>query len=422
MEEYLELISDGLYKFRGGKLFIEGVCAEDICREFGTPVYVYSSSYIKRQIEKLRSAFKTACPLICYSMKANGNMSILNLIRKAGCGIDIVSAGELAKALRVGFSAEKIVFAGVGKTKQEIVDGLTANIFLFTVESVEELKTIQQIARQLKKIASVSLRINLDIDVDTHHYTKTSKKETKFGMPVEQVGSIIRSREKFSYIDVKGIHFHLGSNIKISGVYVQALERLKDFLKELNFMPSVIDIGGGFGIHYRKEHLEKIESFGKNICNCFLKNFSGSTMIIEPGRFIVGNSGILLTTVIYNKRTPHRNFLIVDSGMNDLIRPALYNSYHEIVPVKKKDCCTVYDIVGPVCETGDFLGKDRMLPADLKPGDFLAVMSAGAYGFSMSSNYNGRPRAAEVIVSGDTVKCCRRRETIQDLWKLEKTL
>ncbi|MCM8821198.1 MAG: diaminopimelate decarboxylase [Candidatus Omnitrophica bacterium] len=423
MEKYLELISDGLYRFRKGKLFIEEVCVERIYREFGTPVYVYSASYIERQIEKLRNAFKPISPLICYSMKANGNMGVLSLVKRAGCGVDIVSSGELAKALKAGFSADRIVFAGAGKTQQEIIDGLNARIFLFTVESMEELKAIEQIGRSQKKIAVVSLRINFDIDVDTHYYTKTSKKETKFGMPVDQIKSILSNRKKFRHIDFKGIQFHLGSNIRASGFYVQALEKLKGFLAGLNFMPSVIDIGGGFGIHYKNEQIEPIENFGKNICNVFLKNFPGVSMIIEPGRFIVGNAGILLTRVIYNKKTPHKNFLIVDAGMNDLIRPSLYGSYHEIFEaVRKKGPCVNYDVVGPICETGDFLGKDRMLAENLTSGDVLAVMSAGAYGFSMSSNYNGRPRAAEVFVSGNNVKCCRRREKIEDLWNLEKIL
>lgn len=420
MEKYIEMISEGLFRFESGKFLIEEVVAQDLCDKFGTPLYVYSTTHIKRQVEKLKNAFKSVSPLICYSMKANSNLKILELIKESGCGVDIVSGGELAKALKSGFSGDRIVFAGVGKTPQEIMYGLKNGIYLFTVESIEELKTIEEIAKSLKNFARVSLRINLDIDVDTHHYTKTAKKETKFGMSESQVKSIITNQNDFKHLKIFGIHFHLGSNIKSSSFYVEALKKLKKFLNEINFTPSVIDIGGGFGIQYKNEHIESIESFGKNICEVFNRNFPDVSMIIEPGRFIVGNAGILLTRVIYTKKTSYKNFLIVDAGMNDLIRPSLYGSYHEILScVDKKGKEIVYDVVGPVCETGDFLGKDRRLPEDLISGDIIAVMSSGAYGFSMSSNYNGRPRPAEVLVSGKKVVCARKREKIEDLWKYE---
>ncbi|HOJ30519.1 MAG TPA: diaminopimelate decarboxylase [bacterium] len=420
MERYLEMISNGLYRFVDGKLMIEGVDAEEICEKFGTPLYVYSANHIKTQINKLREAFHKSKPLICYSMKANGSMKILGLIKNQGCGLDIVSQGELFKAIKQGFSPKKIVFAGVGKTEQEIVAGLKTGIYLFTVESVEELKMIDRIAGKLKKIANVSLRINLDVDVDTHHYTKTGRKETKFGMPENQVASILTARNNLRYIKIKGIQFHLGSNIKSSAPYLNALNKLKNFLKEVNFCPSVIDIGGGFGISYRNEEIEPIEHFGSKIADYFIKNFSGVSMIIEPGRFIVGNAGILLTRVIYKKQTNAKNFLIVDAGMNDLIRPALYDSYHEILPVSKKEGRYLsFDVVGPVCETGDFLGKERKFTESIGSSDILAVMGAGAYGFSMSSNYNGRLRASEVMISGKTIVCCRKREKMSDLWKNE---
>ncbi|MCM8758913.1 MAG: diaminopimelate decarboxylase [Candidatus Omnitrophica bacterium] len=420
MEKYLEMISDGLYTFHQGSLMVEKVFAKDICSRFGTPVYVYSATFIENQIRKLREAFKSVSPLICYSMKANNNMEVLKLIRKQGCGVDIVSGGELAKATKAGFKGDKIVFAGVGKTREEIIAALNKRIYLFTVESVEELKTINETAKSLKKIADVTLRINLDVEVDTHHYIKTAKKETKFGLPEKQVESIINSRNEFSNLNILGIQFHLGSNIKSSTPYIEALKRLKRFLKKANFKPSVIDIGGGFGIQYRDETIEQIMDFGNKICEFFVENFPGVSMVIEPGRFIVGNAGILLTQVVYNKKTPHKNFLIVDAGMNDLIRPSLYNSYHEILPVFfKKGKLIKYDVVGPICETGDFLGKERLLPDGLDSGDLIAVMGAGAYGFSMSSNYNGRPRVAEVMVRGGKMKCCRRREKFDDLWKHE---
>ena len=420
MEEYLDLISEGIYRFEKGRLFIEDVCAEEICAKFGTPVYVYSSNYVKTQINKICNAFRKVSPLVCYSMKANSNMGILKIVKESGCGVDIVSGGEMMKALKAGFNAKKIVFAGVGKTRGEITDALKKGIYLFNVESIGELKAINETAGNMRKIVSVNLRINLDVDVDTHHYTKTAKKETKFGMPENQVRSIIKNRRNFRHINISGIQFHLGSNIKSSVFYIKALRKLKNFLTDINFTPSVIDIGGGFGIQYRNEPIEPIEDFGKKICDFFVKNFPDVLMIIEPGRFIVGNAGILLTRVIYNKKTAHRNFLIVDAGMNDLIRPSLYGSYHEIFPAAlKKGKSVKYDIVGPICETGDFLGKDRKLPGNLTSGDVIAVMSAGAYGFSMSSNYNGRVRAAEVMVSCDKVICCRERERVEDLWSKE---
>ncbi|MCX7706210.1 MAG: diaminopimelate decarboxylase, partial [bacterium] len=319
MENYLEIISEGLYRFKRGNLMIESVFAKDICNRYGTPLYVYSATFIEKQICKLKNAFKSLSPLICYSMKANSNMEVLNIIRDHGCGVDIVSGGELAKAVKANFSSKKIVFAGVGKTKEEIIAALKKNILLFTVESVEELKQIDIIAEDLKKIADVSLRINLDVDVDSHHYTKTAKKETKFGLPRDQIRAIINSRRSFRNVNITGIHFHLGSNIKNSSFYVEALKKLNKFLRLINFRPSIIDIGGGFGIQYRtNEQIEPIENFGKNICDFFLNNFPGVSMIIEPGRFIVGNAGILFTKVLYNKKTPHKNFLIVDAGMNDL--------------------------------------------------------------------------------------------------------
>ncbi|MGB9643343.1 MAG: diaminopimelate decarboxylase family protein, partial [Candidatus Ratteibacteria bacterium] len=307
MEKYLEMISGGLYKFVNGRLMIESVYADEICKQFGTPVYVYSANYIKNQIRKLRVSFEKAHPLVCYSMKANGNMKILELIKKQGCGLDIVSGGELVKAIKQGFSPKKIVFAGVGKTEQEIAAGLKYGIYLFTVESVEELKTVDKIAEKLKKTANITLRINLDVDVDTHHYTKTGRIETKFGMPEEQVRSILVSRNSLKHIRIKGLQFHLGSNIKNSAPYLSALEKLKNFLKQTDFRPSVIDIGGGFGILYKNEEIESIEQFGSKISDYFVKHFPDTLMIMEPGRFIVGNAGILLTKIIYRKQTNVKN-------------------------------------------------------------------------------------------------------------------
>ena len=420
MEKYLEIISNGLYSYRKGKLFIEDVDVEKLVSMFGTPLYVYSCSLIQNQIKKIRDSFKNVSPLICYSMKANSNLKILKLVHKSGCGVDIVSGGELARALKAGFKGNSIVFAGVGKTANEIVEAIKANIYFFTVESIEELKTIDKIAGNLKSKVNCCLRINLDVDVDTHHYTKTAKKETKFGLSPQQVSSVIRHQRDFKNLKLAGIQFHLGSNIKISSPYIEALKRLKTFLDDTGFKPQIIDIGGGFGIPYRIENIEPIEVFGERISDFFVKNFPSVSMVIEPGRFIVGNAGVLLTRIIYKKKTEAKKFLIVDAGMNDLIRPALYNSYHEIIPaVVYKGMNETYDIVGPICETGDFLGKERSLSANLDAGDVLAVMSAGAYGFSMSSNYNGRPRPAEIMVSGKKVIVCRKRENISDLWKHE---
>jgi len=420
MEEALDIISDNLYQYINGKLFVENVSVEYICEQFGTPLYIYSAHHIENQIQRLKNSFKNLNPLICYSMKANSNLHILELVRKYGCGVDIVSGGELAKALKAKFPPKKIVFAGVGKTESEIRFAIKKGIYLFTVEGIEELKAINNIARTLKQIVDVSLRVNLDIDVDTHHYTKTSKKETKFGIPANDVKSIIKNTQDFKYVRIKGIQFHLGSNIKDSVPYIKALNRVKNPMRKYGFQPLLIDIGGGFGIPYKKEKIEPIERFGKKITDFFVKHFQGVSIILEPGRFIVGNGGMLLTKIVYKKSTETKNFLIVDAGMNDLIRPALYNSYHEIIPVvKKTGRKTIYDVVGPICETGDFLGKDRLLPEDISSGQLLAIMSAGAYGFSMASNYNERPKPAEVLVFSDRTICCRRREKVEDIWKNE---
>jgi len=420
MEKYLKIISDGLYRYVDGRLFIENVSAEKICKKFGTPLYIYSSTHIRNQITRIKNAFADINSLICYSMKANSNLHILRYVKKQDCGVDIVSCGELSKALKAGFSAKRMVFAGAGKTEEEIDFSIKKGIFLFTVESIEELKAINAISRRLKKITDISLRINLDVDVDTHHYIKTSRKETKFGIPLKDAKSILASRQDFKYVKIKGTQFHLGSNIKDSSPYIEALNKLNGLLKEIDFNPSIIDIGGGFGIQYKDEEIEPIEDFGKKISKFFMKNFPGALMIFEPGRFIVGNAGILLTRVIYRKHADGKDFLIVDAGMNDLIRPSLYGSYHEIIPVVKKSGKKVIcDVVGPICETGDFLGKERFLSDNISSGDLLAVMGAGAYGFSMSSNYNGRPRAAEVLISGNKMICCREREKVEDLWRYE---
>jgi len=421
MEKSFELIFRKQFGYRRGIFFIENVAVRNLARRFGTPLYIYSAGYIRDRISELFDAFAPVNPLICYSVKANGNLKVLRIIGKVGCGADVVSGGELAKAIKSGIPASRIVYAGVGKTHEEIISGIRAGIFLFTVESMEELVEINALARKFGRKTACSFRVNLNVDVDTHHYTRTAKAETKFGLPLKDMAALFQKREKFTGIEFAGIQFHLGSQIKESAPYVEALRKLRRFLTSIRFSPRILDIGGGFGIPYMAgEKVESIFSFGEKICSIIKRDFNVEKVILEPGRFIVGNAGILVARIIYSKKTNSRNFLITDAAMNDLIRPSLYSSYHLILPEKfssGRKCS--WDVVGPICETGDFLGKNRKLPRGIKAGDLLVVLGAGAYGFSMSSNYNGRPRAAEVLIDRSKVELARRRETYNDLWDKE---
>jgi diaminopimelate decarboxylase len=422
MEEGIEVIFEDFFKYKRGVFHAESRSLKDIAGKYGTPCYVYSRNYLLSRINGFRDAFKEASPLVCYSVKANSNMSILRMMKENGFGADVVSGGELRRALLAGFNPGKIVFAGVGKKEEEIELGVRKKIFCFNVENEEEPGLIERYGKKYKRKVLCSIRLNLDIDVDTHHYVKTSKKETKFGLDVRTAAEIIKKYRKSGYIDIRGFHLHLGSQLKDVSPYLEALEKVKRFSVERGFNPEVVDMGGGFGIPYSLSDIVKdIEYFGGPIAKK-INEMRVKTLILEPGRYIVGNSAVLIARVLYVKKRDGKNFVITDAGMNDLIRPSFYGSHHTVLPVAKpggsKNMMKA-DIVGPICETGDYLGKDVEVPESVKKGDLLIIASAGAYCFSMSSNYNSRPRPCEVMVDGEKVSVIQKRETYSDLWKGE---
>jgi len=406
----------------GEKLYCEQVSLADIARDIGTPAYVYSKASIVNSIEMLLGAFESLNIMTCFSVKSNSNLSILRLMAEKGVGADIVSGGELFRALRAGFDPKKIMYAGVGKTPEELRYALKSGIGMFNVESEAELAELSDAARSIDAIAPVSLRVNPDIDAQTHDFTTTAKKENKFGIPAASALELYKKANSLPNINPVGIDVHLGSPVLSLEPYRQALDVISGLhadLKACGINVHTIDIGGGFGIVYHNEtpftpiqfaalmtpYVEKLK------CN----------FIVEPGRFIVGNSAVLLTTITYVKRTDTKLFYICDAGMNDLIRPPLYGSYHAITPVVKPVNPTqvIADVVGPICESSDFFAKDR--PIELLPQrSILAVKSAGAYGFSMSSNYNSRPRPCEVLVDGQSYSVIRKREIFDDLIRGEE--
>ncbi|WP_353684735.1 diaminopimelate decarboxylase [Thermodesulfovibrio sp. 3907-1M] len=408
------------FTYKKGELFVEDVPVKELVKEFGTPLYIYSYGTLIRHIRAYEEAFCEISHIICYAVKANSNLAILSLFAELGIGADIVSGGELFRALKAGIKPYRIVFAGVGKTDEEIEYAIKNNILMFNVESELELYKINEIAKKLKKQARVALRINPDIDPKTHKYIATGLKTSKFGIPISKAVEYYKVAKSLENIKIIGIHKHIGSQITETDAYVEALRKLLELYEKLvqaDVDIEYIDIGGGLGITYKDEE----PPHPKDLANALIpliKNQKGK-LIVEPGRSIVGNAGILVTKVLYTKQTDVKNFIIVDAGMNDLMRPTLYGSYHEILPVTQgKRQKIVADIVGPICESGDFLAKDREIEK-LSPGEYLAVMSAGAYGFSMSSNYNSRPRAAEVLVKGEHYALIRKRETYKDLIKNE---
>ena len=410
------------FHYENGELYCESVRVRDIADRVGTPFYLYSYKTFVEHLEKIQRAFRSVRPLVCFSMKANSNLAILRALVKKGGGLDIVSGGELFRAKKVGCPPARIVYAGVGKTNAEIEDAIRTGILLFNVESIQELDRIQQIAKRLKKKVNVSLRINPDVDPGTHQHITTGKAESKFGLDMDTAHLVFMRAKQYPNLSICGVHVHIGSQIVKGEPFVKAFRKVLIFLTCLEkegHRIRYVNLGGGLGIIYSDERPQTADEFAKQI----LPLFKGKRyrLIFEPGRFIAGNSGIFVTRVLYAKRTQAKNFLIVDGGMNDLIRPALYGSYHDIWPLVKngKSRELVYDVVGPICESGDFLAKNRKLQ-ELKPSDLIAFASAGAYGFSMSSNYNARPRAAEVLVRGSRFEVVRRRETYQDLVRGER--
>ncbi len=409
------------FKYRGNELHCEGVGISGIAVSVGTPFYLYSYKTLLDHYNKLRGAFKPVKPLICFSVKSNSSLAVLRALVKSGAGLDIVSGGELYRARRAGADPKKIVYAGVGKRRDEIEDAIRAGILLFNAESKEELEEIQRAAALLGKRVNVALRINPDVAPNTHAYVATGKGETKFGLDFETVYGIFSSYKRYSNLNIRGVHIHIGSQILDAAPFEKAIKKVLSFIKKRKIPVDYLNIGGGLGIIYSMEHPQTARSFAQSVLPLLMK--SGLKIILEPGRFISGNSGILVTKVLYNKTTPMKKFVIVDSGMSDLIRPSLYEAYHSIVPVRADGDARSHpkkvDVVGPICESGDFLAKDRPL-APVKNGDLLAVMGAGAYGFTMSSNYNSRPRPAEVMVIKGKFYVIRERETYRDLVRGEK--
>ena len=407
------------FKYKKNKLYCENIKVEDLAKKFSTPLYVYSYHTLIDHYLKLKSAFAQINPLICYSVKANSNLSILQALIAQGAGLDIVSGGELFRAQKAACPAQRIVYASVGKTDQEISAAIAQGILFFNVESLAELKNINRIAQGLNKITRVAIRINPDVEAKTHKYISTGKITNKFGIDLQSAYKILLLRDKFRNLNICGLHIHIGSQITQSAPFVEAIKKVSNFilhLKAKSIELEYLNIGGGLGIIYHLEVPQTAEIYANEIIPLLEK--TGLKIIMEPGRFIVGNAGILLVKVLYIKQTLKKKFIIVDGGMNDLIRPALYSAYHNIWPLAKNLKTQKADVVGPICESGDFLAKERLI-AKVKEGDYLAVIGAGAYGFSMSSNYNSRLRAAEVMVSKNKACLIRKRETYADLIRNE---
>jgi diaminopimelate decarboxylase len=411
------------FNYRDGRLHGEAVELSHVAEEFGTPCYVYSRATIERHFNAFDAAFAGQDHLVCYAVKANSNIAVLNVLARLGAGFDIVSGGELERVVAAGGDPAKVVFSGVGKRSDEIRRALQLGIHCFNVESEPELERLNRIAGEMQVRAPVSLRVNPDVDAKTHPYISTGLKENKFGIEIARAPEVYQRAAEMPYLEVVGVDCHIGSQITEVSPFVEALERvlaLVDRLCERGIALRHLDLGGGLGITYRNETPPLPGDYAAPL----LDRLAGRDLkiLIEPGRAIIGNAGVLLTRVEYLKHTDHKDFAVVDAAMNDLMRPALYKSWMDIVPVVRRDGVAprLYDVVGPVCETGDFLGKERELA--LAQGDLLAVRSAGAYGFSMSSNYNSRPRAAEVMVDGDKIHLVREREHVTDLYALERLL
>ncbi len=406
------------FHFIDGELYCETVKVREIASHDRTPFYLYSRKTISDHYRKLDNAFSPVPHLICYSLKANSNIAICRILAQMGAGADITSGGELYKAKMAGMPPEKIVYAGVGKTREEIKYAIENGILMFNVESVQELYAINETAAAFGKKASVAFRLNPEVEIDTHTYTKTGTSENKFGIAAEELEELFMQRDKFSNVEMKGIHVHIGSQIADIQPYIKSVSKAADFAKTLKSRGinlEWLNIGGGMGIIYKDEKPSTAAEFAHAVLP--LAEPTGLKLIIEPGRFIMGNAGILVTKVLYIKKSKSRRFVVVDAGMNDLIRPALYQAYHDIKPLtlpSKGRESEVVDVVGPICESGDFFAMDRDMPR-VGQGDLLAVFSVGAYGFSMASNYNSRPRTAELLVEGASFRLIRERETYNDL-------
>ena len=404
------------FKYRNSELYAEDVPVRKIAEQAGTPVYIYSHNTLLRHLNAYKDAFDGQPHIICFALKANSNPAVLRTLAKNGGGADVVSGGELYLALKAGIPARMIVYAGVGKTDEEIARALKAGILMFNVESSDEMAAIDRVAGSLNVKAPIALRVNPDIDPKTHPYISTGLKESKFGIPIEEAIENYRLAKKLPNLEVVGIHKHIGSQITTLQPFVDALKKvitLAKTLRDEGIEIKHLDIGGGLGIPYNDERPPHPKELSKALTP--LLKESGLNIILEPGRSIAGNAGIFVTKVLYKKKRAKKEFVIVDGGMNDLLRPSLYRAYHNVIPLKKNNRKkSRADIVGPICESGDFLAKERELNR-LSQGEMIAVMSTGAYGFTMSSNYNSRPRVAEVMVKGNKFYIVREREKYRDL-------
>ena len=404
------------FKFRENSLYCEDVPVQDIAAQIGTPFYLYSHATLKRHFQAFRKAFEGVEHLICYSAKANTNLAVLKLFADWGCGLDIVSGGELYRGLNAGFSPHRIVYSGVGKSADEIDFALEKGILMFNVESFVELELINARAGHLNQRAPIAIRVNPDVDPKTHPYISTGLKKNKFGLDAEAAIEAYRVASRLEHVDVTGVACHIGSQITEANPFKAALRSLKALIRELkhlNIHLQYLDMGGGLGITYADETPPPINEYAESLI-AQLKDLN-LKLVLEPGRIIVGNAGILVTRVLYRKSSDVKNFIVVDAGMNDLMRPTLYDAFHAIEPVtNSRSDLIVSDVVGPICESSDFLAVDRRM-AEVNSGDLLAVMSAGAYGFVMSSNYCSRPRVAEVMVKGDRFQVVKARENYNDL-------
>lgn len=422
------------FQYKSNQLFCEDVPVTAIAGDIGTPVFIYSTATFRRHYRLIADAFAELDPLICYSVKGCGNIHICQMLAEMGSGFDVVSGGELYRVQQAGGAMDKVVYAGVGKTDQEITQAIDAGIAYFNIESEEELANIIAIAARLKKPVSAALRINPDVDPKTHKHTTTGKRESKFGVDLERARRVFGTYGRDEFVKITGIHLHLGSPIYTVDPYVEAISKTLTFIESLRadgFPIDTLDIGGGFGADYVTGQTPPIADYAGAIIP--LLRGQGLQLILEPGRFISGNAGIFVTRTLYTKKSGDKDFVIVDGAMNDLIRPVLYDAFHFVWPVVVENGFTVQqrtnpvnlpgtiktDVVGPVCETGDYIARERLLPP-LKRGDLLSVFTSGAYAFAMSSQYNARPRAAEVLVDGDTYRVIRRRETCEDLIALER--
>jgi diaminopimelate decarboxylase len=409
------------FHYRNGQLFAEDVAVKEIADRVGTPAYIYSARTLRRHFRVISDAFEGTNTIICFAMKALSNLSILKLFNDLGAGFDIVSVGELMRCLKVGADPAKIVFSGVGKTDSEIEAAINADILMINVESRPELHRVSEVASRLRRSARVSLRVNPDLDPGTHPHISTGHRDSKFGIPLSQVREYYAEARRLPGLELAGLSTHIGSQITETSPFIEAAQKVAAIVRDLRVdgIPlNYLDLGGGLGIPYQEEPPEPVE-YATALLGPLRE--LGVKIIIEPGRVLVGNAGILVTRVLYVKETDVKRFVVVDGAMNDLIRPVLYEAYHEIRPVEQRAQASLQtaDVVGPVCESGDFFAREREVP-ELRAGELLSIMSAGAYGFVMASNYNSRPRAPEVIVDGARFHVVRERESFDDLVRGER--